>query len=449
MHDWFEAEAAAERAQQFYENGQWDQALAALDLALSVNPEQSDWHMGKGLTLDAMRRYDEAARAFEQVVRLRGDQVEPLLRLGVDLTRSGEPARAIEVLQRALQLDPHHHAAQCQLILAYARAGDHDAAEQAFYLAQQQDESCAHCFDHIAHSLAERGELDRAEWCWRQARTLSPQVEDVALNLARVAWRRGRLDASLDLYLDQLRDDPGDIEALIECGRLLRQLNRHAEAAEKFRRIVELDPTQALAHYQLGELALRAGHLDAAASGFETAGRLAPELPGVHLNLAAVALRRGRADLALQHLIAELDVEGQSGPQVLDLARMLITLDAPAEAVDLLTPLLDGTAEPLFEDDGTLASALVLRGVALAVRGDTAAAIGDLRLALRMEPGHPVATYNLIVAYLDGRSFRRARAVLRRAMRAAPNDGQLQRLSLRLRREAWVQRLAGLLRRIR
>ncbi len=450
MHDWIEAEAAAEKAQQFYEAGQWDQALAALDIALSVNPNQSEWQFGKGLTLDALQRYDEAASAFEAVVKIRGEQPEPMLHLGIDLVRSGQAQRGVTVLERVLELDPEATAARCHLVAAYARLDDHDKAEETFYLAQQShEEPCPLCLDHIAHSLLARGEADRAVWCWSKVREIDARFPGVSLNLARAAWHQGKLDQARDHYLRQLREDPGDTDALLDCGRLLRTMGLPAEAGEKFRRIIELDPTVAAAHFQLGELAFASGHLDAAAGEFEMASRLAPDHPGVHLNLAAVAMRRGREDQALRHLIAELEIEGQTGQQVLDLGRMLIDLDAPAQAIDLLTPLLDGSTEPLFEDETQLTNALVYRGVAMVLCGDLNIGVRDFRLALQIDPEHSVALYNLVVAYLDQGRYRRARAALRRALTHSPGDGELQRLGQRVRREQWLDSIRRALQLIR
>ncbi len=83
MNEWLNAEAHAERAQRFYETGQWHKALDAVKRALAVNPTQSDWHYGLGLTLEAMGRHSEAAEAFERVLELRGDDIEAIVVLGV------------------------------------------------------------------------------------------------------------------------------------------------------------------------------------------------------------------------------------------------------------------------------------------------------------------------------------------------------------------------------
>lgn len=446
MHDWIEAEAAAEKAQQFYDSGQWDKALAALDLALSVNPQQGDWQFGKGLTLDALHRYDEAAAAFEQALKLRGEQPETMLLLGIDLIRSGQAERAVEVLDRLAALDPDAKGVMCHQILAHSRVGNHDKAEEIYYLAQQtHEEPCPLCLDHMAQSLAARQQWDKAAWCWGQVQQIDARYPHVSANLARTCWQQGKLEQAREHYRAQLREDPGDIDTLLECGRLLRVMGLNAEAGEKFRRVIELEPTVAEAYYQLGELSLNSGHLDAAAGELEMVTRLAPDHVGVHLNLATVAMRRGRHDEALRHLIAELDLEGQVGSQVLDVARKLIELDAPAQAVDLLTPLLDGSTDPIFEDEDQLVQALVYRGVGLVLCGDIDLGIRDFRLARQIDPQHGVVLYNLAVAYLDQRHFARAKAVLRRALCCTPGDVDLQRLQLRVQRESIWHRFRGIM----
>ncbi|MCX5658091.1 MAG: tetratricopeptide repeat protein, partial [Planctomycetota bacterium] len=119
MNEWFQAEFHAERAHQFYESGQWDKALAELRLALAFDPDQSDWHFGMGLALEALHRFDEAAASYEQVLRLRGDDVETMLHMGLALMHGSHATRAIDMFSRASTIDPECEPALCHRIAAY------------------------------------------------------------------------------------------------------------------------------------------------------------------------------------------------------------------------------------------------------------------------------------------------------------------------------------------
>jgi Tfp pilus assembly protein PilF len=209
MNDWSNAEAHAERAHQFYEAGQWDKALVELKRALAVNPNQCEWHFGMGLTLEALGRHGEAAQSFERVLDLRGDDQETMINLALNLNRASEPVRAIKTLERVNRADPDCEKGYCLRIESYTRLGDHESAEQMFYLARQIVDECPDCYNYIAHSLMQRGQLDKALWCWHRVVRLEPYYPGVYAALARVHRRRDHHLRSQRLYLKQLRQDPG------------------------------------------------------------------------------------------------------------------------------------------------------------------------------------------------------------------------------------------------
>ena len=68
--------------------------------------------------------------------------------------------------------------------------------------------------DHLAQSLAMRGQDERAIWCWRQVQKLQHDIYGVALSMARAHWRLAQLHRAHTLYLQHLRIEPGDAEAL-------------------------------------------------------------------------------------------------------------------------------------------------------------------------------------------------------------------------------------------
>ena len=62
-----------------------------------------------------------------------------------------------------------------------------------------------------------------------------------------------------------------------------RDLGRHPEAAEKFRRVLELEPANVDAHYELGCIALAAQRYEQAHLEFELVLKLDPQFPGIHM----------------------------------------------------------------------------------------------------------------------------------------------------------------------
>ena len=89
----------------------WDDALAAFDQALSLDPELPAGHFGKASTALCQDRLEDAARYALQAISLRYHFHEAHYVLGVALARGGERTRAIEALRTALRLDPQMPAA--------------------------------------------------------------------------------------------------------------------------------------------------------------------------------------------------------------------------------------------------------------------------------------------------------------------------------------------------
>lgn len=439
MDEWSEAEQHAQRGRQLYEAGQWDRALNELRLAVRHNPYQAEWHFGMGLVLDAMHRYREAAQAFEHALNLRGEDTETLMRLGVDLVRSGRPNRAVEVLERTSQLDAECEPAYCYRILAHAQRGDHQQAELMFYMARQVVDECPQCYDHLAQSLAQRGDLTRAIWCWQQTLRLHRTALEVHRKLADAHCRLGQHDRARRELLAYLRLRPHDIDVLMSLGRLLTTMSRYADASERFRQVVALNPSYAEAHQQLGELALQIGHLDAAAHRLRRAEQLEPNRPGLNHLKAEVARREGRLE-DCRTLLAK-EVEGARRPdrpeRVLSVARAMLEVEMADAAIALLTPQLESGAVPGLPQPDQRATALIYRGVAHLLTGRLMAGIRDCRAALREAPAHPAALQNLVLANLEAGRWRHAAVWLRRARRFGAWGPAMRRLRYRL----WRQRL--------
>src|SRR5204862_3843333 len=127
--------------------------------------------------------------------------------------------------------------------------------------------------------------------------------------------RRGIADQSVMVVLAgylQERGAPGDLnraagilEAVIashrdyvdaynSLGVVYSRQGRHAQAGAAFAKVLELDPTSATAHENLGVDAVAAGDLATAASELQQALDLVARLAGAHNVLAAVYLRQKR-----------------------------------------------------------------------------------------------------------------------------------------------------------
>lgn len=482
MSDWFDAESHADRALDMYDRGRWAEAESELRKALSLHPDQAEWHYNLGLTLEASGRDIEALASYERVIELLPDQVEPLVAAGVVCHRLRRYKRALWWLDQALTMSPTNASAYAHKIATLVRLEDHDEAEATFYMAQQAlSDPCPHCLAAVAESLIEREQFDRAGWCLREALRIEPSMPRLRARLALVLGASGKPHRALQMYMRDLRDDPGNIDTLLDCGELLIDLGRLAEAAEKFRRVLELEPANVDAHFRLGEVAMTSGRTEQASLEFELVLKLDSQYPAARLSLAEAMLARGRVEPARECLGDELEAWTRSteggdeatarraspehvrsagsaaGPSagsagstpggaagaIGDLDRfgqLLLEAGMPAEAVAVFERLVSAAAPA----GGGPEQVGLLRRLAIARfrSGDTQGGVSASRRVLRFDPACVSSIHNLALAALRAGQLRIAAGWIARGLRVDRHDAELRRL----RMQHWLAWIRGCVR---
>ena len=205
MSSWQEAEQHADRALEMYERERWSEAETELRKALEIDPDQGDWHFNLGLTLERVGRDGEALSSYEQASRLLADSVDPQLAAGSACLRLGRYKDAIQWLERVITLQSTVEPAWAMLIDANASLGHHDAAETAFYMAQDAlEEPSANVLVAMSGSLLSRSLLDRAVWCAREALKIDSTVDGGRLRLASALVASGQGQQASQILLQEL-----------------------------------------------------------------------------------------------------------------------------------------------------------------------------------------------------------------------------------------------------
>lgn len=449
MNEWMDAEGHVERAHKLFEDGRWAEAEGALREAIAINPYRAEWHFNLGLTLEAAGRYEDAVKAFTDCHQLQQDdpQVPPMV--GVNLLRAGKPKEAIGWLEQAEKLAPNEATSFVHRIEAYSRLGEHEQAEVMFYMAQQCDPKNPDAYALLADSLLARGMHEKAVWCLREAANLDPNMPGVHARLGEAYAATGRQERARQLFLRELRNNPGDIETLLDLGCLLVQMNRIPEAGEKFRRVLELESDNPDAHFYLADLADRQGNIDSAIEQHDIVLRLDPQFGAARRRAAILRLKRRAKDddtVAKDLIDQELEEYAHapdrfSPADLAELGRLLLDAGEAAHARRVLQRLSESTP-----DD---AAAIHLFAAALFESGDRAGGIEACRRVLKLNPKHVAAMHNLAIANVHEGQWAKARYWASQALLVDPDDAALRHLRLKLRLHTIAEFVAWVLRPVR
>jgi tetratricopeptide (TPR) repeat protein len=316
FNSWGQAEQKAIKAYELYEEGQMSEALSAMNEALDINPSNDRWHFNKALTLDAMERFDQAIEEYKLAMELNPEDVEILNCLAVDYTRTGQYDLSLETFRQIEEIDPNFEPGFCNRIITYTEMGNYEMAEQMFYLSQQINDACPLCFYNIGNSFFIQDNFRKAVWCWEKTATLEPNHPQINYHIAQGYWNLGEKETAWRYFINELRKNPGDKEVVFDFGLFLLHCGDVVSAAEKFRRILEIEPDCGSAVFYLGEIELNVGRKKEAEKLYLEAVKLDRNMAGPRFRLAQLAFERRQKDAAFSLLAAELELDIQQ-PNIL------------------------------------------------------------------------------------------------------------------------------------
>jgi tetratricopeptide (TPR) repeat protein len=149
----------------------------------------------------------------------------------------------------------------------------------------------------VQHQQA--GNLQHAEYLYRQILAAAPQIPEVHVCLGVMLAQRGQLEESLTSFQRALHFRPDYTEAHNDMANVLMAVGRLDEAVEHYQRAIQLQPGYADAHNNLGVCLGKQDKLDESIAHLRAAVRISPNYAGAHYNLGAVLVRQDKLDEAI------------------------------------------------------------------------------------------------------------------------------------------------------
>src|SRR6476661_6463408 len=111
--------------------------------------------------------------------------------------------------------------------------GEHEKAEEMFYLARLYKDHCPQCYYYMGCSLATRGLYDKAIYCWKRTLDLQGSHPPVHVRIAELMLR------------------PEEPQTLLDLSNMLMDVQEGRPAIACLKRLVQLRPVHAKAWQNL------------------------------------------------------------------------------------------------------------------------------------------------------------------------------------------------------
>ena len=335
-------------ASAYQKTGASDRAVEVLKKALQRTP--SSLQLANELVGDLIlqNRFQEAAKVAKQLVHDHpDDKSAQKLYLHV-LVNNDDDQLARPLASKLLQSDPHDFWVLYLNGVLYNHAGNYAAARPLLAEAASLNPDHYNCHYHLGIALSQLGDLKGAKEQFEKTLALGalePQIRfeyaktlrglgetrlaaeqltlyqeaqkgmatrtAVAIKSAQAARElaSGNTDKAVALYREAVAAQPDNAMMNFKLSVALDKLGDRNGEMEVLKRTIQIDPTMAIAHYQLGYLATLRGDFVLAEEQYRDAAHAAPEYVEAWIGLAATLATESRFTEAQQAVESALRID--------------------------------------------------------------------------------------------------------------------------------------------
>ncbi|HTV50585.1 MAG TPA: tetratricopeptide repeat protein [Steroidobacteraceae bacterium] len=408
-------------------------------------------HMSRGQQYFADGNFAKANVEFRNAMQLAPKSSAARIMAARTAESLARPRDAVGLYQSVLELDPDNLEARTQLARLYVLGG---AANQALGILAPglaKHPGDAALLTVRAGAEAQLNELTQAQTDVDRALRLAPTHEDAVALRAGLYRKANDAADAIALLESTLRRIPSSVGLRQVLADVYAESGEQEKAADQVRALIRLVPTELRYRYVLASLEERTRHPDAAQRVLEEAVRAFPDSDSPKLALVSLLTRahgREAGERVLRGYIAQqpkdLDLPLELGALLQSTGAMV---DARAEYQEVIRR--DGTGPKALAAMDRLAAldfahanfdaarqqltavlkvnpgdndALALRAQIALIKGDSASAVGDLRVVLRDHPRSAGLQQLLARAYLQQGDPDLALQAMQSALDANPAD---------------------------
>ncbi|MGD0382723.1 MAG: tetratricopeptide repeat protein [Thermoguttaceae bacterium] len=206
--------------------------------------------------------------------------------LGVALNKEGHSLEAAKQYEQVLRLEPNDSFAHSNLAAILIQSSRYQEAIDHLRQALRVNPDYLVALNNMAGALVQTGRPEEAIQYCRQALRLKPDCFEAHYNLANAFFNTGRFQEAIEQYDQAIRLESDRPKAHYNMGVALINTGRLREAIDHFEKVLRLRPDFTEAHNNLAIALLKTGRPQEAIEHYQKVLRLKPDSPEIHFNLA-------------------------------------------------------------------------------------------------------------------------------------------------------------------
>ena len=235
--------------------GESDHALAALQRAVKLDGKDPRYRSRLGALLVERGDFEASEAQLRQAVLMNDRYAEGQFFLARALAGQKKLAEAVDTIKKAVELDADNAEYLYYLGLIYEQGQQVQDAIESFQKSLDKNPKSADTFEHLGQNLTVENRFNEAVTAFKKAAELDPKRARVWAEVGDSEQQSGDLDGAIRDFQRALAQDsslPGVWSKLGVAYKDKDCKGCKAKAMDALRRGAQIDPTDAVAHHELG-----------------------------------------------------------------------------------------------------------------------------------------------------------------------------------------------------
>ena len=295
--------------------GETDAVLETAQQIIDAQPYSADGFLLKAIAEVARQKYADAEQDANEAMKRAPQSPAPFVQLGtIQLAQKHFPD-AEKFYQQALDRDPSSIEGLSGLMNTFVAQKQYDQAIAAAKAQISKSPNSSNFYDLLGTALFDgKKDYSGAEAALRKAIELDKSNTDALEKLGKVKVQQGSTDQALALYLQSIKDNPGEVDFYILAGELYEAKQNWDQAKDMYQQALKVSPDHPLASNNLAYVILeQRGNVDIAMNMAQTARRGMPDSANAADTLGWAYYKKGIYQSAISQFQEALRLNEKTG----------------------------------------------------------------------------------------------------------------------------------------
>lgn len=265
------------KASALLENEDFEESIALFDEVLKRDRNCVDAIHDKGAALMGLGKLEDADRCFDRVLNSDQNHVLGLYNKANLLYELEKFPEALKYYKKTVKLDPDYADAWYNYGVTLFSLDNFDEAITILDKTLELDQDYYDAWYFKGLSLELLGEYDEALKMFNHALELKPGESEFLISKGRIIGETGKIDEAIILFDKALKSDPENTDALFHKANAINGKGNPELALELFHQIVEIDPEYEDVWLEIGLINDSRGNKKEALSSFKKMTEINPE----------------------------------------------------------------------------------------------------------------------------------------------------------------------------